>query len=112
MALPLESLQAALTAALGERVRKQAVDRGQLTIEIAPGDLGAAMPILRDDPPLLFKQLVDVLGIDYQGYADAWDGPRFAVVYNLLSHAHNARVRVRVACANDDFPAVDSVIGL
>ena len=112
MALPLESLQAALTTALGERVGAQAVDRGQLTIEIAPGHLGAAMAVLRDDPSLLFSELVDVFGIDYQGYAETWDGPRFAVVYNLLSIAHNSRVRVRVACANDDFPAVDSVIGL
>jgi hypothetical protein len=32
------------------------------------------------------------------------------VVYNLLSMRHNTRVRVRVFCTDDDFPAVDSVI--
>ena len=43
-------------------------------------------------------------GVDYQGYDGAWDGPRFAVVYNLLSIAHNWRVRVRVFCAGRRFP--------
>jgi NADH-quinone oxidoreductase subunit C len=53
-----------------------------------------------------------VIGIDYQGYANTWEGRRYAAVYNLLSISHNRRVRVRVFCADDSFPAVDSVIGL
>ena len=109
---PLETLQASLTAALGGRLKRQVADRGQLTVEVAPADLLAAGAILRDDAALAFTTLVDVIGLDYQGYGNAWDGPRFAVVYNLLSIRHNARVRVKVFCADDDFPAVDSVIGL
>jgi NADH-quinone oxidoreductase subunit C len=110
LALPLDSLQAALGAALGERIRAQAVDHGQLTIEIAPAQLLDAGVILRDDPALGFTELLDVIGVDYQGYQNGWDGPRFAVVYNLLSISKNARVRVRVFCENDNFPAVDSVM--
>ena len=108
----LDSLQAALTAALGERVRAQLVDRGQLTIEVAPESLLEACAILRDHETLAFTELLDIAGIDYQGYGDNWEGRRYAVVYNFLSIAHNSRVRVRVFCANDDFPAVDSVLGL
>jgi NADH:ubiquinone oxidoreductase subunit C len=36
-------------------------------------------------------------------------GRRFAVVYHLLSIAHNQRVRLRVFCADDAQPMVDSV---
>ena len=108
----LETLQAALTGALGERIRGQVVDRGQLTIELAASDLPGACAKLRDDPALAFSTLVDVLGVDYRGFGNAWDGPRFAVVYNLLSIRHNQRVRVRVYCPDDDFPAVDSVINV
>jgi len=108
----LEGLQAALASALGDRVAKQAVDRGQVTLEIAPKDLLEAGTRLRDDPALLFTTLVDLLGLDYQGFEGGWEGPRYAVNYNLLSIAHNTRVRLRVFCANDDFPAVDSVIGV
>jgi NADH-quinone oxidoreductase subunit C len=108
----LETLQASLGSALGERLRSQVVDRGQLGIDVAPADLSAACQKLREDPALAFTTLIDIIGIDYQGFGNAWDGARFAVVYNLLSIAHNTRVRVRTFCADDDFPAVDSVINI
>ncbi|MCY7388231.1 MAG: NADH-quinone oxidoreductase subunit C, partial [Burkholderiales bacterium] len=39
----------------------------------------------------------------------AWDGARYAVVYQLLSIRHNWRVRVRCFCTDDEFPMVDTV---
>jgi len=105
----VEELQTALAAALGARIQAKAVDRGQLTIEVAPEDLVAACTRLRDDPTLAFTLLLDLIGIDYQGYAGR-EGPRYAVVYNLLSITHNWRVRVRAFCAAEDFPAQESVI--
>ena len=112
MALTLESLQAALAAALGDKIRRQVVDREQLTLEVAAADLVAAVTTLRDAPALAFTTMIDLLGVDFQGHGNAWDGLRYAVVYNLLSIAHNTRVRVRVFCSDDDFPGVDSVIGV
>ncbi len=105
----VEELQTALAAALEGRIRSRAVDRGQLTIEVAPGDLVAACTRLRDDPALAFALLVDLVGIDYQGYS-GWEGQRYAVFYKLLSIVHNWRVRVRVFAASEDFPALESVI--
>lgn len=35
--------------------------------------------------------------------------PRFAVVYHLLSYAHNARLRLRVYCEDETLPLVPSV---
>ena len=104
------ALQSALSGLFGERIRNQAVDRGQLSIDIAAADAPEAMKRLRDDPALAFTIMVDLFGVDYRGFDNAWDGPRFAVIYNLLSIEHNHRVRVRVFCPDDDFPAVDSVI--
>ncbi len=40
----------------------------------------------------------------------ASQGRRFAVVYHLLSYAHNRRLRLRVFAADDDFPVVPTVI--
>jgi len=107
----LEELQGALTAALGDRLKSQSVDRGQLVIDAAPANLVDVSNVLREHAALQFTIMVDLLGIDYQGYA-GWEGPRYAVVYNLLSIAHNTRVRLRVFCTDDDFPAVDTVIGV
>jgi NADH-quinone oxidoreductase subunit C len=106
----ISTLQSALAAALGERVRKSIADRGQLTIEVAAADLVAAMRTLRDDPQLRFTIMIDLAGVDYRGFENTWDGPRFAAVYNLLSVEHNQRVRVRAFCPDDDFPALDSII--
>lgn len=39
-------------------------------------------------------------------------GRRFAAVYNLLSVAHNHRLRVRCFAADDDLPMLDSIVPL
>ncbi len=40
------------------------------------------------------------------------DGPRYAVVYHLLSVSHNQRLRVKVFCEDDDFPILPSVVDI
>jgi NADH-quinone oxidoreductase subunit C len=107
----LETLRAALASALGGRIRKESVDFAQLTLEMDSADFLDAARRLRDDPELAFTELMDVVGVDYEGYS-GWSGPRFAIVYILLSIKHNRRVRVRVFCPDDAFPGVDSVIGV
>ncbi|HEX3098136.1 MAG TPA: NADH-quinone oxidoreductase subunit C [Usitatibacter sp.] len=112
MAGSLDDLQANLATVLGERLRGRTLDRGQLTIDVAAQDLVAAATQLRDHEGLAFTTMLDLLGVDYLGAAGAPEGPRFAVIYILLSIEHNWRVRVRVRCPDDDFPALDSVIGV
>jgi NADH-quinone oxidoreductase subunit C len=107
----LETLSAALATALGGSIRKETVDRGQLTIEMDSADFPEAAKRLRDDPALAFSELIDLIGVDYQGYG-GWEGPRFAVVYVLLSIKHNWRARLRIFCAEEDFPGVESVVGV
>jgi len=107
----IELLQQAATAALGSLIRRSELDRGQLVLEIDAKDLLEAGRLLRDDATLAFTELVDLVGLDYEGYANTWDGPRYAVVYNLLSIRHNWRVRLRVFCPDDAFPSVDTIIG-
>jgi len=85
----------------------------ELTLVIARADMLEVMRLLRDDYNLLFEQLIDVCGVDYQGYGDgAWQGKRFAAVYHLLSVNKNQRLRVRVFAEDDEFPVVDSVIDI
>ena len=59
------------------------------------------LTFLRDDPKCLFKQLVDICGVDYPDRAE-----RFDVVYNLLSLKHNQRIRLKVADRRGDAGAV------
>jgi len=103
----LESLTAALQAAFGERLKSVRAALGELTIEIDAADHVAIATRLRDEPSLAFEQLIDLCGVDYQGYGNgAWSGRRFAVVMHLLSLRHNWRLRVRTFCPDDDMPMV------
>jgi NADH-quinone oxidoreductase subunit C len=122
-------------ARLGKRVRRIASLPAELAYEVDPSELRAVCLELRDAPDLRFEQLMDLAGVDYLHYGrDEWqtesatrtgfsrgvarlhaaghvpEGPRFAVAYNLLSVAHNRRVRLRVRLADDDEPVVDSVV--
>ncbi|HET8608148.1 MAG TPA: NADH-quinone oxidoreductase subunit C [Burkholderiales bacterium] len=107
------TLADALRAALGERAVAIVEALGETTLTIRPRDLLAAATTLRDAAELRFEQLIDLCGVDYLTYGDgAWDGARFAVVYHLLSLAHNRRLRVKVFAADDEFPVVDSVISV
>jgi NADH-quinone oxidoreductase subunit C len=111
MATKTETLAAAVASALGDASKSIVVDRGEVTMVVPAAGLPAAMRALRDRPELRLEMLVDVCGVDYSAYGDgAWDGPRFAAVYHLLSLAHNWRLRVRVFATDDDFPVVPSVI--
>jgi NADH-quinone oxidoreductase subunit C len=75
--------------------------------------LRAAAAALRDAPALKFEQLIDLCGVDYRDYGDdAWRGPRFAVVYHLLSLSHNWRLRLRVFAPDDELPMLDSVVDI
>ena len=108
-----ETLTATLQSALGDSLVSVTVALGEVTAVVKPERLVAAATALRDAPGLKFAELVDLCGLDYRDYGDgAWEGRRFAAVYHLLSLEHNQRLRVRVFCADDEFPVVDSVIGV
>ncbi len=108
-----ENLIAALQAVLGEKLAGAEDRLGEVTAVVRAGDLLSACALLRDDPALRFEQLIDLCGVDYSDYREGeWQGQRFAVVYHLLSVSLNQRVRLRVFAPDDDFPVLDSVIGV
>ncbi|MBK9131050.1 MAG: NADH-quinone oxidoreductase subunit C [Gammaproteobacteria bacterium] len=103
---------------LSERLRRRFADElvscdlalGELTAEVAPGRLMAVCRALHDEPEFSFKLLIDLCGVDYLDYGDgSRGGPRYAVVYHLLSIDHNQRLRLRVRL-DDEYPRVSSVI--
>ena len=105
-----EKLKTCLQEALGDRIKEFRDSLGEVTLVVEPADyLGVALE-LRDNPKLRMDTMIDLCGVDYQGYGEGtWQGRRFAVVMQLLSVAHNWRVRVRCFCADDDFPVLPSV---
>lgn len=116
------SLATILSERLGDRIIEQNTTAdGILCLEIAREHLIDVAEILRDDPELDFKMLLDLCGVDYAqygetqwrteettatGYSRACDSftntshlahkPRFAVAYQLLSLTHNYRLRLKI----------------
>jgi NADH-quinone oxidoreductase subunit C len=106
----LDTLQAALEAALGGKIQRLKREFGEITIEVTPQDYAQVAQLLRDHADLQFEQLIDLCGLDFSEYGNGgYEGQRFAVVVHLLSVSKNWRVRLKVFCADDDFPQVDSV---
>ncbi|WP_088286687.1 NADH-quinone oxidoreductase subunit C [Ideonella sp. A 288] len=113
MTVRLDKLQAALEAALGDKIKHLKRERGEITITVDAAHYLAAASVLRNDTSLKFEQLIDVCGIDYSSWKDrSWDGPRYCVVTHLLSVSLNWRVRLKVFAPDDDMPVVASLTDL
>ncbi|HYF97978.1 MAG TPA: NADH-quinone oxidoreductase subunit C, partial [Coxiellaceae bacterium] len=116
------SLPELLQQELANWVDRFDFDSDMPTLEIPAVNLLDCAHKLQSHPDLAFAQLMDLCGIDYSDYGvaqwrtdettetgfsrgvnldlhereTAWNKPRFAVVYHLLSIEHNTRVRLRV----------------
>jgi len=111
MATNTDALAAALAAAMGDTLKDVSVALGEVTAVIPHDRLRDALRVLRDRPELRFEILADLCGVDYSTYGgEGRDGPRFAVVYHLLSLAHNWRLRVRCFAPDDELPVVESAV--
>ena len=73
-----------------------AIAHGELTLVVDRERLLRLLLFLRDDPECGFRQLVDLCGVDWPERR-----PRFDVVYHLLSHTGNQRVRVKLPTGDD-----------
>jgi NADH-quinone oxidoreductase subunit C len=94
-----------IAAALPGAVRSHAVVRGELTLDIEPGEIVRVLKFLRDDPNCQFKMLIDICGVDWPQREK-----RFDVVYHLLSLSKNHRIRVKLE--TDENTPVATVVPL
>jgi NADH-quinone oxidoreductase subunit C len=115
----LETLSFCLQNVLTGKLVSNSERLGELTIAVSSVDMLWVMETLRDHADLKFEILIDLCGMDYSTYgieSASGDvrrrGKRFAAVYHLLSISHNHRLRVKVFAEDDEFPVLDSVIGI
>jgi NADH-quinone oxidoreductase subunit C len=101
----LQDLGEYIQSAMPQAVRGIEVINDELCLIVEGDAVPRVLTFLRDDSNCLFKQLIDICGVDYPER-----DPRFEVVYNLLSMRHNQRIRVKVRCGEDD--VVPSVTGV
>jgi NADH-quinone oxidoreductase subunit C len=81
------------------------VTRGELNVNVALPNIVGLVEFLKTDVTCRFSTLVDITGVDYPERAK-----RFDVVYHLLSMYQNQRIRLRVACREEDMvPSITDV---
>ncbi len=107
----LEQLAESLRATLGGKLLRLGAHVGELTLDINGADVVEVCKTLRDQEGFKFEQLIDLCGVDYSDYKEgAWEGPRYAVVYHLLSVELNHRVRVKAFVEDDEFPVIHTMV--
>lgn len=93
--------------AFAEAVEKVVVDRGELTLHVAPERIAEVCQVMRDDESLRFELCSSVSGVDYLA---ADPERRLHVVYHLTSMTYRRRVRLEAAIpAGGSLPSVTSV---
>ena len=101
----LAELGQRIQSASGGAVTAFAVAYGELTLEAVAHRIVDVLTHLRDDADLRFRQLIDLTCVDYPDRAK-----RFDVVYHLLSHAKNRRLRIKLQ--TDEDTAVPTIVGV
>jgi NADH-quinone oxidoreductase subunit C len=101
----LDELLGTIAPVLDEVIVDRVIAHGELTLVVQGAEIVRVLTFLRDDPGLLFKELVDLCGVDYPSRER-----RFDVVYHLLSVRHNLRLRVKVE--TDEATPVPSVMSV
>ncbi len=100
----LTALQVHISAKLGDKITAD-IALDELALTTTADHLLKVLTFLRDDKKCLFKQLIELAGVDYPARAQ-----RFEVVYCLLSLHHNRRIKVRVVL--DAEAVIPSITGV
>jgi NADH-quinone oxidoreductase subunit C len=101
----IQTLATHITAARSDLFTGHEIVKDQLILLTKRDAIIDALAFLRDDAQCHCEMLIDITAVDWPERPE-----RFDVVYQLLSYAHNHRVRVRLA--TDEDSAVPSVIGV
>jgi NADH-quinone oxidoreductase subunit C len=87
----IQKLEKLVNSELANKVQKSSIDFEELTIETNSDDLVDVITFLKSNDNCSFRQLIDIAGVDYPA-----DDKRFKLVYLLLSHEFNSRIKISV----------------
>lgn len=87
----LQEMAAKLAETFGDDYLSHHLWQKELTLVIQRESITKVLTYLRDHGDYLFKQLIDLCGVDYPEREQ-----RFEVVYHLLSVKYNCRLRLKV----------------
>ena len=85
----LKDIEKLINSELATKIQNSFIKNSELTIEIDENNLIEVIQFLKSNERCKFKQLIDIAGVDYPD-----SEKRFQLVYLLLSHQNNIRIKV------------------
>jgi NADH-quinone oxidoreductase subunit C len=91
MNLKLDKLEKLVNSELTSKIKKTTIAFNELLVETNEEELINVILFLKSHDKLKFRQLIDIAGIDYPE-----EEKRFNLVYLLLSHEINIRIKISI----------------
>ena len=91
MNLKLNEIEKLVNSELTSKIKKTSITFNELLINTSAEELINVMLFLKSHDKLKFRQLIDIAGVDYPE-----EEKRFSLVYLLLSHEKNTRIKVSI----------------
>lgn len=87
----LKDIEKNVNSELTSKIKKTSILFDELLIETDENELLNVIQFLKSNNKLKFRQLIDIAGVDYPE-----DEKRFKLIYLLLSHENNLRLKVQI----------------
>ena len=87
----LKNLEKSINSELSSKIKNSSIEYNELLVEINESDLIEVVQFLKSNDNFKFKQLIDIVGVDYPE-----KDKRFELVYLFLSHEYNARIKILI----------------
>ena len=87
----LKDIEKIINSELTSKIKKTSILYNELLIETEDNELISVILFLKSNDKLKFRQLIDIAGIDYPE-----EEKRFKLVYLLLSHEKNLRIKIQI----------------
>tara|TARA_B100000900_G_scaffold353208_1_gene321255 strand:- start:167 stop:781 length:615 start_codon:yes stop_codon:yes gene_type:complete len=91
MIIKLKNLEKLINSELSSKIQNSLIHNEELLIEIGADNLVDIVQFLKSNENCKFKQLIDIAGVDYPE-----NEKRFELVYLLLSHENNTRIKILI----------------
>ena len=91
MTLKLNELEKLVNSELTSKIKKTIITFNELSVDTSEEELINVLLFLKSNDKLKFRQLIDIAGVDYPE-----EEKRFSLVYLLLSHEKNIRIKVSI----------------
>ena len=92
MDLKLKEVEQIINSELTSKIKKTSININELLIETTEDDLIEVILFLKSHDRLKFRQLIDIAGVDYPE-----EEKRFKLIYLLLSHEMNKRIKISIS---------------